>query len=373
MYLSQVLNIAKYIAIPVFLGGCLLCMVIAVFAYALTPDGLNPGEALVLRAYLLQNNDELNTPLGTDPALERFVVEENDSANAIGIRLVTNGIISNGSLFARYVRYEGLDTQLRAGTFFVSDSMTIPQIAIELTNPLPTTVRLVVIEGWRMEQIAAVIDAQPLLDFTGDDFLAIVGQGAPIPIEFQTQNNIPPGSSLEGFLFPATYEVPLTSTAVELRDQMLDAFNRNITQTMIRDAVAGGSTIFDVVTVAAIVEREAVLPIERPTIASVYLNRLAIGQKLDADPTTQYGIGNTRDGNWWTPLTVADYQLNHPYNTYVNTGLPPGPIANPSVSSIRAVIYPANTPYFYFQADCSGNGSHVFAVSYEEHLGNLCQ
>jgi len=111
---------------------------------------------------------------------------------------------------------------------------------------------------------------------------------------------------------------------------------------------------------------------ERPSIASVYLNRLAIGQKLDADPTTQYAIGNTRDGSWWPRITQADYQLNAPYNTYVYTGLPPGPIANPSLSSLRAVVYPATTPYYYFRAACDGSGRHVFSVTYEEHLSKAC-
>ncbi|MFP4323792.1 MAG: endolytic transglycosylase MltG, partial [Anaerolineales bacterium] len=259
---------------------------------------------------------------------------------------------------------------LRAGTYFISENMTIPQISERLVDPNPVTLRLTVIEGWRMEQIAAWIDQQPLLDYSGNDFLAIVGQGAPLPPDFQSQYDIPSGASLEGFLFPATYQVPLTGDVISLRDAMLDAFARNVSAAMQRDARAQGLTMYEVVTLAAIVEREAVIAEERPQIASVYLNRLEIGQRLQADPTTQYGLAGP--GDWWPQITVADYQNVHPYNTYVIDGLPPGPIANPSLSSMRAVIYPAVTPYFFFRAACDGSGLHQFAITFEEHVANAC-
>jgi UPF0755 protein len=372
MLLSDLLRLLRNCAIPIILGTCLIVGLIAAAVVALAPAGLNPVEALVLRVYLSRNDTELNTPHGNDPTVQRFVVEENDSARSIGINLVTQEFIGNGRLFERYVRFEGLDDDLRAGTFFISDSMTIPQIAAELTDPSPRTLRLLVVEGWRMEQIAEAIDAESLLDFSGNDFLALVGRGAPLPPEFQARHGIPAGASLEGFLFPATYEVRYEASAAELRDQMLAAFDANVNATMINDATAQGLSMFEAVTLAAIVEREAVLVEERPQIAAVYLNRQSIGQKLDADPTTQYGIGNTRDGAWWPRLTVEDYQLAHPYNTYVNLGLPPGPIANPGLSAIRAVIYPAVSPYFYFRAACDGSGAHQFSVTFEEHLSRAC-
>lgn len=370
--MSRLTRPACAIIFPILLGICLIGVVLAIIAVMLTPEGLNPVEAVGLRVYLLRYDSELNTPRGTDPTTQRFTVESNDTAQAIGVRLVTAGIIENGSLFARYVRYEGLDTDLREGTFFLDETMTIPQIAAELTDPTPNTVRLTVIEGWRIEQIAELVDTFSTLNFSGFDFLSVVGSGASIPSEFQIKYGIPAGSSLEGFMFPATYEVNVDATPIELRDQMLAAFEANVTDQMLTDAQAQNYTMFQIVTLAAIVEREAVVPNERPQIANVYLNRLEIGQKLDADPTTQYGIGNTRDGRWWTQITVADYQLNHIYNTYTYEGLPPGPIANPSVSSIRAVIYPADTPYFYFRAACDGSGLHQFSITFEEHLSKGC-
>lgn len=358
--------------IPLALGLILICLILGVMAVVFTPSHLNPVEAVVLRAYLVSNNDALNTPKGTNPEPRRFVVEETDNAQTIGVKLVTNGFIDNGTLFTNYVQYEGRDTDLRVGTYFISESMTIPEIVDKLTDPTPTTVTLTVIEGWRIEQIADAIDNLPYIEFTGDDFLQVAGAGTLVPTDIQSKYGIPAGVSLEGFMFPATYEIPLDSSPTDLRDQMLQAFANNITDTMIRDASAAGRTLYQVVTMASIVEREAVLPSERPTIASVYLNRLEVGQKLDADPTTQYAIGNTRDGNWWPQITLADYQLDELYNTYVYPGLPPGPIANPSVSSIRAVVYPAETPYFYFRAACDGSGAHQFSITYDEHIAKGC-
>ena len=136
------------------------------------------------------------------------------------------------------------------------------------------------------------------------------------------------------------------------------------------DAAAQGLTLYQVVTLASIVEREAVHDDERPVIASVFLNRLNLGMKLDADPTTQYAIA-TPD-NWWPPLNFDPRTVDDPYNTYVYSGLPPGPIASPGLNSIRAVIYPAASGYFYFRAKCDGSQYHNFSVTYEEHLGYGC-
>ena len=132
----------------------------------------------------------------------------------------------------------------------------------------------------------------------------------------------------------------------------------------------------EILTLASIVEREAVIPAERPIIASVYLNRLKIGMALQADPTTQYALGYQPDTKtWWKQnLTAEDLKYNDPagYNTYVNPSLPPGPIASPGLASIEAVITPAQTSYLYFVASCNKDGSHQFSVTFEEHQSKLC-
>jgi UPF0755 protein len=112
---------------------------------------------------------------------------------------------------------------------------------------------------------------------------------------------------------------------------------------------------------------------ERPLIAGVFLNRLVLGMKLETDPTVQYAAGQQPDGTWWKKsLTYDDLAYPSPYNTYQVNGLPPGPIANPGMDSLRAVATPEETPFIFFRARCDGSGRHLFAVTYEEHLQNAC-
>ena len=130
--------------------------------------------------------------------------------------------------------------------------------------------------------------------------------------------------------------------------------------------------MYEAVTIASLIEREAVKDEERPLIASVIFNRLAAGQALEIDATVQFGIG--QPGNWWPPLAGLDLRSQPgPYNTYVVGGLPAGPISNVRKSSLEAVAYPAQTPYLYYQARCDGSGFHNFATTYEEHVANSCQ
>ena len=114
---------------------------------------------------------------------------------------------------------------------------------------------------------------------------------------------------------------------------------------------------------------------EKPLIASVYLNRLNIGMKLEADPTVQYALGfDFAAGTWWkNPLSLDDLQFDSPFNTYVYAGLPPAPISNPDLDSLQAVAFPAETPYFFFRAKCDGSGYHSFAETFEEHVANGCE
>jgi UPF0755 protein len=132
--------------------------------------------------------------------------------------------------------------------------------------------------------------------------------------------------------------------------------------------------LVEAVTLASIVEREAVVPEERPLIAAVFLNRLRIGMKLEADPTVQYALGRQPNGNWWKrSLTHSDLETPSTYNTYAQDGLPPGPIANPGLASLQAVAFPEKTSFLYFRARCDGSGRHAFAETYEQHLENSCQ
>jgi len=337
---------------------------------------LNPVEAAALGVYLSANQEALHTAFGTDATPVSFEVSSGQNASQIAEQLAAQGLIGDAALFRSYMRYYGLDRQIEAGVYQLAATMTIPEIAQALTHATPPEITVRITEGWRREQIADFLDTQVGLPFTGVDFLAATGVAPSLPQGTAlTEMGLPPAATLEGFLFPDTYQLPADATAADLVERMLQNFDARVTPQMRADSEARNLTLFEVVTLASIVEREAIIAEERPVIASVYLNRLAAGTKLEADPTVQYAMGYHADsGEWWNrSLTQEDYySVDSPYNTYLYPGLPPGPISNPGLDAIRAVIYPATTPFFYFRADCDGSGRHRFATTYEEHLNNAC-
>jgi UPF0755 protein len=366
------LRLAKVI---VFLGFVFLFFGAVALGFLLILSGGDPidyARTLYLRYSLANRQEDLARPVGTDGTDRIFVINLGDNPTIIASNLSSDGLILDEQLFVDYVRVEGLDVELEAGTYFLNQTMTIPEIALLLTDSRNSSISFRVAEGWRMEEIADAIDQNPRFSFTGEDFLALVGENADINPDLAEQLGIPAGSSLEGFLFPNSYNLAPNITAEGLVNVLVNEF-LDQTGTQLRiDANADGLTLRDAVILASIIEREAVWPDEHPLIASVYRNRLDISMNLDADPTVQYGLQGER-GRWWPSITQADYRnVDSPYNTYIYAGLPPSPIANPSLSAIRAAVYPAESAYFYFRARCDGSNYHAFATTFEEHLANGC-
>lgn len=370
---NKLLRVVILLVVLAALGVAGLMLVRSVAQRGLTGNpSLNPLESVYLSAYLAANQAALNQAPGTDTSPINFEVSPGETAGSIADRLTAMKLISDGALLRAYLRYSGLDTKIEAGTYELNTSMTIPAIAQALSKPKPPDITIRVTEGWRREQIAAWIDTQANFPFRGADFLGATASPSPnVAAAYQ----MPDGASLEGFLFPDTYRIDKNATAAEVVAKLVEDFDKQLTPQMRTDAQASSLSLYQVVTLASIVEREAVVAEERPTIASVYLNRLAHGMKLDADPTVQYAMGyQDSTGQWWNlALTQDDYQaVDSPYNTYLHDGLPPGPIASPGLASIQAVIYPAHTDYLFFRAMCDGSGRHNFSATYEEHLANAC-
>ncbi len=326
-----------------------------------------------IRFQLSGREAELDTPISTDETPIRFIVNPGDTPRVIANNLYIDGLIADPDLFVDYVRVTNLDVQLEAGTYFLTRAQSLRQIAAALTDSRSSQIVFTILEGWRIEEIAAAIDANGRFGFTGDEFLSYTMRGASIPADFAAFVDLPANASLEGFLYPDTYQLPASVTAEELRDILLDTFTERVTAENLAQAAADqGLSLYEAATLASIIQREAVHPDEHPLISSVYRNRLSIGMKLDADPTVQYAIGFA-NGRWWSPLTIADYSnVISPYNTYLNNGLPPSPIANAAITAIRAAIYPQPSDYYFFRARCSGDGYHNFARTFEEHLANAC-
>ena len=334
------------------------------------PGGREPEgvEDLALSLYLQSRADEINEPISDDPTSITFFIEPGETAIGIGERLQEQGFITDAALFRRFLQYNGLDASLEAGEYQLRLNMTMREIAESLQHSQMAEVAITIPEGWRAEQVADLLTAENIMD--GSVFLAAVRQGDVINHPLLADR--PGGANLEGYLFPETYRLPAQATPEDLLMRMLDTMQARLPIGWESMAAAQGLSLYEVLTLASIVEREAVVPAERPTIASVYLNRVKKGMYLQADPTVQYAMGYQPDtGQWWkTPVTLEEYEnVNSPYNTYLYPNLPPGPIASPGASSIAAVLQPAQTTYLFFLG--RGDGSHIFANTFEEHEQNI--
>lgn len=366
---------ARLLKAFIFAGFVLLFFAAVSFGFLFILSGGDPVgyiRTTYVRIIIASQQEELDTPAGVVDTEQIFKVTIGDTPTAIANNLFNAGLITDTELFLNYLIAEEIDRQLEAGTYFLKQTQTIPEIAYTLTDSRNASISFRVIEGSRMEEIAATLDANPRFQFSGDDFLAVVGVGAEISSDLAEQYGIPVGASLEGFLYPDSYILPPDVTPERLRDILLVRFSDFMNDQLIIDAAAQGLSIYEAVTLGSIIEREAVHPDEFAMIASVYRNRLDINMTLDADPTVQYALNDTR-GTWWAQITLADYRgVISPYNTYLNFGLPPSPIANPTIGAIRAAIYPENTEFLFFRVRCDGSFYHQFAKTYEEHLNNGC-
>jgi len=329
-----------------------------------------PGsmEQMALKLYLDFRKADVDKSASDDPTLVDFSIEPGDTAQTVASRLKRLGLISDPELFRYLIRYRELDGSLEVGDYQLAANMTMDEIIQHLLHGRSKERVVTVPEGLRMEEISELLAQTEIVD--ADQFLTLAREGR---FDYPFLKDRPPDAptSLEGFLFPDTYRVPLDYDAAAVIDLMLQNFDRQFTSDLRDRATAQGMSIYEVVTYASIVEREAVIPDERPTIAAVYLNRIKQGMYLQSDPTAQYALGyQPETGQWWKiPMSLeTDMKVDSPYNTYLYPGLPPGPICNPGMASIRAVLYPANTDYLFFYS--RGDGSHVFAQTYEEHLAN---
>jgi len=334
--------------------------------YGPPASALSISDRIEYSARLLAYGDTLRSPYDPNGFEQSFFVEQGESVFSISTRLEQAGLISNAQAFYDYAVYTGIDLSIQSGDFTLSPAQSIIDIAQSLQKFSPSDAVLTILPGWRMEEIAASLPSSGL-PIDPDAFLSAAAT-PPQVLAFASP------ASMEGFFFPDSYTLPRETTL----DQLLDAIGRNFTANLTADMQNGFAAqnlnVYQAVTLASIVEREAVHSEEAPLIASVYLNRLSIGMKLDADPTIQYALGYQFDtGTWWkSPLALTDLEVPSPYNTYLQAGLPPTPISNPSLESLMAVAFPQTTSFYFFRAACDGSGYHAFAVTYEEQLANGC-
>ena len=276
-----------------------------------------------------------------------FVVNRGDSVRAIANNLKNEGFIRDPLAFFILVKRLGIEKTIQAGDFRLAASMDVAAVIEELQHGT-LDVWVTIPEGWRVEEIALKL-----------------AQDLAIPEQAFVKH------AEEGFMFPDTYLFPKDASASAIAKIMRDNFNSKTQDNLGELLKKAKLPIRDTVILASLVEREARLAEDRPKITSVILNRLDKGMKLDIDATVQYALGYQDDTkNWWKKeLTFEDLAVNSSYNTYINSGLPPGPIANPGLDSIGAVLEPAKTNFFYYLSDKKGV-TH-YATTFEEHKTNI--
>ncbi|MFW6115699.1 MAG: endolytic transglycosylase MltG [Chloroflexota bacterium] len=360
-----------FIAILGAFGGLLWNVghtAVGVDALSISLCQLSSADDLLLGVYLEARASQLETPAGTDDSGVAFSVRHGETAGGIAARLEREGLISDAELFRRYVQYHNLDGGIEAGEFVLRQTMTIPQIARTLQEGERREEMVTIREGLRLEQVAADVAAQTSIPEEG--FLELAATGwRDQRYEYAFLADIPSDATLEGFLFPDTYRLPEEPTPTDLVERMLSTFEERVTAEIQHEAGVHGLGLYELITLASIVEREAQVAHERPVIAGVFWNRLQAGWSLEACPTVQYGMGNPEE--WWPTISVSDLTHASPYNTYQNGGLPPGPICSPGMAAIRAAARPADTDYYFFLVDCTRNdGSHLFAETEAQHYSN---
>jgi UPF0755 protein len=286
----------------------------------------------------------------------RVVIEEGDSLSEIAGKLKEAGIIGNATLFTLEVRLKGAGTDLKPGEYELSRSAGTDEIIETLSAGQPVQVyRVTIPEGLTLEQTAQVIGEETSV--SAEEF-AEAARRTDYGYAF-----LEGARTTEGFLFPKTYEFEEGTTARQMVNRLLEQY---LIETQGLDFEAAerrtGLNEYELITVASMIERESANDAERPLVASVIYNRLEEGMPLQIDATIQYALGENRER-----LSIQDTQIDSPYNTYQNRGLPPGPIASPSLGSIEAALNPADTNYLYYVIR-PGGGEHFFTDDYDEFL-----
>jgi UPF0755 protein len=342
---------------------------LAADTFGLPVSYLTPLQRFSYSAQLLLSQQDLLVPKEITDEQIPVVIESGESVNSIALKLEQAGVVRDAPSFRLYLIYAGLDTSIQAGSYQLSSGLSAVEIAGLIQDATSREVRFVILPGWRAEEVAAALAGYGL-DISPEQFMAVIHapQQLSIPDAYKSL------SSLEGFLFPGEYRIPRTATAEEAVTMFVNGFDSALTPQLRAGFQQQGLSVLEGIIVGSMVQREAMLIEEMPTIASVFLNRRAVGMKYDSDPTVQYALGTASDGNpWWkSPLSYDDLTIDSPYNTYLFGGLPPGPICSPGPEALQAVALPAQTPYYYFRGACDGSLRHEFARTYEEQLENAC-
>ena len=282
-------------------------------------------------------------------------------SDAIGKMLLDKGVISSKFKFWLASKLNGADGKFKVGTYAMTRDMSAGEAISVLLHSQTVALRVTIPEGFNVQEIAKRLDEEGLCD--EKDFLRLAKTYTPYSYMEKNSVAIYP---VEGFLFPDTYEFSTDASAEDIMRRMIDEFDNKLTPEMRSRAAAQNISIYELVTMASLLEKEARYEEDLPIISQVLWKRLSINMPLQSDATLQYVMDEIKED-----VSIADTKIDSPYNSYQHYGLPPGPIANPGLNALKAALYPADTDYLYFVAD--RHGKNYYSHTYDEHLGIVAE
>lgn len=296
-----------------------------------------------------------------------FTIKPGENVEQISVQLITDKLIRSKLAFKIYLWQTGQQDKLQAGEYLLSHDSSLAKIVDQLTSGQVINQERVIkiIEGWNIEDINKYLETAGVTQ--GDTFKNAVGRINPWPFNITKPDflsDAPANASLEGYLFPDTYRIYRKAQTPDIVEKLLSNFAEKLDSNLRAAIKQRGKTVFQVVTMASLIEKEVRTSADMKKVSGIFWQRLLIGQPLQSDATLSYILGKNK-----IRYSLEETEINSPYNTYRNQGLPPGPICNPGLNAILAAIYPEDTEYNYFLSR-PDNGETVFSKTYEEHLAN---
>ncbi len=294
-------------------------------------------------------------PVTSQESVKRFVITPGQPFSQITANLQKEKLIKSALAFRLLAAQLGITNKIQAGDYSLPTNLSAQEMAQFLTHGA-LDIWITFPEGQRIEQQAKVIEERlntqnnNQYQFDKGEYIALAD---------------------EGYMFPDTYLISKEASASAVVEKLRSTFESKVPKSLLLSGIKNGLTELEVITLASIIEREAKTNEERPVIAGILLNRSNEGMPLQVDATVQYAKGyDAGNATWWPQVTIEDYKaVNSPYNTYLHTGLPPGPISNPGLESIRAAAEPVDTPYFFYLHD--SKGKIHYAKTGEQHNANI--
>ncbi len=352
VYINDLLDEISWRFVAGIAGAVIFCVgVIGMVLIFADPSVVHVQKPTVVENEIVQ----------TEEKRVQIKIREGLSTAEIADRLAEKGVIDSSLKFRILARLRGYDDKLRPGSYTFAVNMSDDDVFAKLLTGEKKMIKFTIPEGFGVKEISERLYNLDLAD--KDDFLKVAADFAPYDYMRKRKNVF---FAAEGFLFPDTYTVESDMDIDELLTLMAGNFDERLTTEMRVQAEKMGLSIYDLITLASLVEREVRFPEDRPIVAQVFLKRLKLNMPLQTDATLQYLMDTPKED-----VTIKDTEIDSPYNTYQHTGLPPGPIANPGMASIEAILNPADTDYLYFVADRRGHNHYAF--TYEEHLNLVNQ